>query len=149
MLALDSGFQTVDSDFPVLFFNGFQISCQWILGFQIPIVSWILDSLSKIPDSKSQDSGFHQTKIYRVPESGFPYFLILPVISAGPTAHPTTGTAHPTVPAIVSEEPVIRPAFCVPYRCVDKQQVDSHLGRILVFFLLAGALLHFIQTRQL
>ena len=33
--------------------------------------------------------------------------LILPVISAGPRNHPTTGLAHADVPAIVSEEPVI------------------------------------------
>ena len=49
-----------------------------------------------------------------VPESGFPYLekrekesLILPVISAGPRNHPTTGLAHADVPAIVSEGPVI------------------------------------------
>ena len=35
--------------------------CQWDLdsGFWVPIVSGILDSLSCIPDSKAQDSGFH------------------------------------------------------------------------------------------
>ena len=35
-------------------------------GFWIPIVSGILDSLSCIPDSKAQDSGFH------IPEFGIP-----------------------------------------------------------------------------
>ena len=42
------------------------------LGFWIPIVSVILDSLSCIPDSKTQDSGFQST-ISRITESGFSY----------------------------------------------------------------------------
>ena len=32
------------------------------LGFRIPIVSGILDFLNFVPDSKSQDSGFHEQK---------------------------------------------------------------------------------------
>ena len=47
-------------------------------------------------------------------ESGFSYLakrekesLILPVISAEPRNHPTTGIARADVPAIVSEKPVI------------------------------------------
>ena len=42
-------------------------------GFWIPILSGIPDSLSCIPDSKTQDSGFHKENIYQIPESGFPY----------------------------------------------------------------------------
>ena len=71
---LDSGFHTVDSGFQYLSLE---------LGFWIPVVSGILDSLSCIPDSKDQDSGFHkqkflgfwilQAKISQIPESGFPY----------------------------------------------------------------------------
>ena len=48
---LDSGFHTVDSGFQYLSLE---------LGFWIPVVSGILDSLSCIPDSKDQDSGFHK-----------------------------------------------------------------------------------------
>ena len=43
--------------------RGFRnILCQWNLGFQIPIVSRILDSLRCIPDPKPRipDSGFHK-----------------------------------------------------------------------------------------
>ena len=71
---LDSGFHTVDSGFQYLSLE---------LGFWIPVVSGILDSLSCFPDSKDQDSGFHkqkflgfwilQAKISQIPESGFPY----------------------------------------------------------------------------
>ena len=53
------------------------------LEFWIPIVSWILDSLSCILDSKAQDSIFHQhnfpevgileANIARILESRFPY----------------------------------------------------------------------------
>ena len=43
------------------------------LGFSIPIVSGIPDSLSFIPDSEVQDSGFHKQKITRIQESGFSY----------------------------------------------------------------------------
>ena len=43
------------------------------LGFWIPIVSGIPDSLSCIPDSKDQDFGFHKQKFPRIPEFGFPY----------------------------------------------------------------------------
>ena len=43
------------------------------LGFWIPIVSGIPDSLSCIPDSKAQDFGFHKQKFPRIPEFGFAY----------------------------------------------------------------------------
>ena len=41
------------------------------LGFWIPIISRIPDSLSCIPDSKAQDSGFHKQNFYgfRDPDS--------------------------------------------------------------------------------
>ena len=41
------------------------------LGFWIPIVSGIPETLSCIPDSKTQDSGFHKQKFpgFRNPES--------------------------------------------------------------------------------
>ena len=51
---LDSGFHAVDS--------GFQSSLSVELGFRIPIVSGIPDSLSCIPDSKTQDSKFYKHK---------------------------------------------------------------------------------------
>ena len=55
---LDSGFHTMDS--------GFQIPdsslCRWNLGSWIPIFSGIPDSLSYSPDSKAQDSGFHNSQ---------------------------------------------------------------------------------------
>ena len=47
---LDSGFYAVDSGFQTLSVE---------LGFWIPNVSGIPDSLSCIPDPKAQDSGFH------------------------------------------------------------------------------------------
>ena len=69
---MDSGFQLPDSKL-------FLVE----LGFQIPIVSGIPDSYICIPDSKAQDSGFHQqkfprfriphAKISRIKEPGFPY----------------------------------------------------------------------------
>ena len=62
--------------------TGFQ-SLSVELGFWIPIVSGIPDSLSRIPDSKAQDSGFHEQKFpgfrnpkaknSRISEFGFPY----------------------------------------------------------------------------
>ena len=60
------------------------ILCQWNMdsGFQ-SLVGSVLDSLSCIPDSKAQDSGFHElnfprfriphAKILRISESVFPY----------------------------------------------------------------------------
>ena len=51
---LDSGFHTLDSGFQVL--DSSLLSAE--LGFWIPIVSGISDSLSCIPDSKTQNSGF-------------------------------------------------------------------------------------------
>ena len=56
---LDTGFQSLSAK----------------LGFWIPIVSGIPDSLSCIPDSKVQDFRFRISKaeISRIPESGFAY----------------------------------------------------------------------------
>ena len=51
---MDSRFQLLDS-------KSFSVE----LGFRIPIVSSIPDSLSCIPDSKAQDSGFHKHKCQR------------------------------------------------------------------------------------
>ena len=46
-------------------------------GFRIPIISGILDFLSWIPDSKAQDSGFHNQILSRYfPESGLPYVAV-------------------------------------------------------------------------
>ena len=56
---LDPGFHTVDFGFQVMDLQSFQVE----LGFQFLIVSRILDSLSCIPGSKIQDSGFHKEKI--------------------------------------------------------------------------------------
>ena len=49
--------------------TGFQ-SLSVELGFWIPIISGIPDSLSCIPDSKTQDFRFHKPNC---PDSGFPY----------------------------------------------------------------------------
>ena len=46
-----------------------------VSGIGIPYsnrVSGIPNSLSCIPDSKAQDSGFHKQKFSRIPECGFP-----------------------------------------------------------------------------
>ena len=69
---MDSGFHLLDS-------RSFSVE----LGFRILIVSGILDSYTCIPDSKTQDSGFHKqkfptfripnAKISRIPESEFLY----------------------------------------------------------------------------
>ena len=56
---------------------GFQIpgsghsSLSMELGFQIPIVNRIPDSLSFIPDSKAQDSGLHKQNFlrFRIPQA--------------------------------------------------------------------------------
>ena len=45
------------------------------LLFQFPIVSGIPISLSCIPDSKAQDSGFHKKKFSLITESGFPQYI--------------------------------------------------------------------------
>ena len=39
------------------------------LGFWIPVVIGIPDSLSRIFDSKAHDSGFHKQKFSLIPES--------------------------------------------------------------------------------
>ena len=41
------------------------------LGFRIPIVSGILDSLSCIPDSKTQDFGFQSLAEFWIPRAVF------------------------------------------------------------------------------
>ena len=63
-LILDSGFHTVDSSFQLLDSNLMSIE----IGFRIQKICGIPDSLSCIPDSKTQDSGFHK-QIF--PDSGF------------------------------------------------------------------------------
>ena len=53
--------------------SGFQILVQCLcreLGFWIPVVGRISDTLSCIPDSKAQDPGFHKEKISRIPWQG-------------------------------------------------------------------------------
>ena len=56
---------------PLIAYSRYWISVE--LGFWIPVVTGILDSLSCIPDSKAQDSGFHIPKFpeFWIPESGF------------------------------------------------------------------------------
>ena len=51
---LDSEFPAVDSGFQEMDSKSFSVK----LGFRIPIVNGIPDSLSCIPDSKAQDTGF-------------------------------------------------------------------------------------------
>ena len=55
---LYSGFHAVDSEFQALD-SGFWILCQW-KGFRSPIIRGIPHSLICIPDSKTQDFGFHK-----------------------------------------------------------------------------------------
>jgi len=43
------------------------------IGFRIPIVFEILDSLSCIPDSKAQEPDSHKEKFLGFPEFDFPY----------------------------------------------------------------------------
>ena len=59
---MDSGFQACNSS-PLLV----------ELGFQIPIVSQIVDSLSCIPDFKTHGSGFHKQNFpgFRIPKAKF------------------------------------------------------------------------------
>ena len=76
---LDSGLHAVDSGFRVVDSRSFSVE----VGFRIPIVSWILDSYTCIPDSKTHDSRFPKqhfpgfriphANISRIPESEFPY----------------------------------------------------------------------------
>ena len=63
----DSGFHAVDSEFQVR--DSRLLSLK--LGFRIPIISGIPDSLSCFPNSKTHDFGF-QAKISWISESGFP-----------------------------------------------------------------------------
>ena len=60
---MDSGFKVLDSEFLV--------SGIWILDSNR---QWILGSLSCIPDSKAQGTGFHSKKNCRIPESTSKYF---------------------------------------------------------------------------
>ena len=55
---LHSGFHDEDSGFPGAGFKSVSVE----LEFWILILRRILDSLSCIPDSKAQDSGFHKQK---------------------------------------------------------------------------------------
>ena len=57
---MDSGFQVLDSDLFLV-----------VLGFWIPILSRIPDSLSCIPESKVRGSGFHKQNFpgIRIPDS--------------------------------------------------------------------------------
>ena len=65
-IVLDSGFHAVDSG-----------SLSKELGFWIPIVSRILDSLSWIPDSKTLGLSLHKQKLFAaIPCCGFSTFLI-------------------------------------------------------------------------
>ena len=76
---LDSGFHAVDCEFQLLDSRSYTAE----LGFRIPIVRGIPDSDSCIPDSKaripdSTSKNFPRfrilhAKIFRIPESGFPY----------------------------------------------------------------------------
>ena len=61
----DSGLHAVDSRFQALDY-GFFVNGTWI---RIPNVSRIPDSVRCIPDSKAQDSGFHEQKISWNPDS--------------------------------------------------------------------------------
>ena len=69
---LDSGFHVVDSRFQVLDSKSLSVG----LGFWIPIVSGIPDSMSCIPDSKTRDCGFHKQNFSgsRVPLHGVNLF---------------------------------------------------------------------------
>ena len=69
---LDSRFHAVDSRFHVLD-SGFFVSEIWI---RIPIVSGIPDSLSCLPDSKAQDSGFHKQKFHAVSGIRIPFHAV-------------------------------------------------------------------------
>ena len=62
---MDSGFKVLDSEFLV--------SGIWILDSNR---QWILGSLSCIPGSKVQGTGFHSKKNCRIPESTSRYFRI-------------------------------------------------------------------------
>ena len=66
---MDFRFHAVDSRFHVLD-SGFFVSEIWI---RIPIVSGIPDSLSCLPDSKAQDSGFHKQKFHAVSGIRIPF----------------------------------------------------------------------------
>ena len=76
---MDSGFQACNSS---------PLSVE--LGFRIPIVSVIADSLSCIPDSKAHGSGFHKKNFpgFRIPKAKFLGFRNpLDLHEADPTLH--------------------------------------------------------------
>ena len=52
------------------------------IGFWIAIISGIPDSLSCIPDSKNQESGFISKITSRIPDSGFSYMGRILVVVA-------------------------------------------------------------------
>ena len=64
---LDYGFYALDSGFEVLDSDPFLVE----LGFWIPILSRIPDSLSCIPESKVRGSGIHKHNFpgFRIPDS--------------------------------------------------------------------------------
>ena len=62
---LDSGFYALDSGFQALDSDLFLVE----LGFWIPILSRIPDSLSCIPESKVRDSGCHKQNVLGIPDS--------------------------------------------------------------------------------
>ena len=66
---LDSGFYALDSRFQVLDSDVFLVE----LGFWILILSRIPDSLSFIPESKVQGSGFHKQNFpgFRIPKGSY------------------------------------------------------------------------------
>ena len=66
---LETGFHAQDSGFQACTcFQSFLVE----LGFWIPVLNRILDSLSCIPYSKAQDSRFHKQKFHADPGSQIP-----------------------------------------------------------------------------
>ena len=76
MTVLDSPFHTVDWGFQVPDSSFWSVE----LRFRIPVISGIPDSLSKISDSKAQDSGFHKQNFSEVwiPQAKFSRSLEFP-----------------------------------------------------------------------
>ena len=111
---MDSGLKVLDSEFLV--------SGIWILDSNR---QWILGSLSCIPDSKAQGTGFHSKKNSRIPESTSKYFPHSEI-------RPNSLTRSERVDCRTSICGTV--GYCIPSLVSCRIYSISHPGRLLNFW---------------